>query len=86
MNVAATSSGCPNIPSVPRYWFATMSSRFLGGPRNGPGMKSAKYAYAIAMRPSSGRCQPIVRRAASRTTTIAMTPNTKSVGVGLFAR
>ena len=85
MNVAATRSGWPSIPSVPRYWFATMSSRFFGGPRNGPGMKSAKYAYAIAMSPRSGRCQPIVRRAASSTTTMAMIPNTKSVGVGLFA-
>ena len=84
MNVAATWSGVPSMPSRPRYWFEMMSSRFLGGPRNGPGMKSAKYAYAFAASPSAGRCQPIVRRPASRTVTMAMTPNTKSVGVGLF--
>jgi hypothetical protein len=44
MNVAATCSGVPSMPSRPRYWFAMMSSRSFGGPRNGPGMKSAKYA------------------------------------------
>jgi hypothetical protein len=86
MNVAATWSGVPSIPSRPRYWFAMMSSRSLGGPRNGPGMKSAKYAYAMARSPMTGRCHPVVRRPASSTSTSARTPNAKSVGVGLATR
>ena len=86
MKVAATCSGVPSIPSSPRYWFETMSSRFFGGPRNGPGMKSAKYAYAMAAMPIAGRCQPIVRRPASSTVRMAMTPKVKSHSFGLFTR
>src|SRR5206468_3848966 len=46
-------------------------------PDHGPGREAARL---------TARHAPAGRPAAWRTTTIAMTPNTKSVGVGLFAR
>ena len=49
-------------------------------------MKSAKYAYAIAAMPIAGRCQPMVRRPASSTVTIAVTPKAKSNAFGLLTR